>query len=114
MGHNHMVRGCALPHLFRWRGPGGGEVLTLCNNNNGALAPLPREPMDLYGLSASRDDGPDLPAPVLWTAISYGENWGPEGVLQRAPTLHRLPGKRHLPPLSPFVGDVGFLRKCHW
>lgn len=89
IGHNHMVRGCTLPPLFRWRGPEGGEVLTLATTccDYGGSAPIPQSPQDLYGLSVNNPDGIDIPGTGLFASIGYGENCGPEGAANEMETI---------------------------
>jgi hypothetical protein len=80
LGHNHMVRGSQLPPLFRWRGPEGGEVITLSTTccDYGGNHKIPASPDDLYGLSSNNPDHTELPGTALFAVIGYGENCGPE------------------------------------
>lgn len=79
IGHNWLVRGCPLPPLFRWRGPDGGEVLTLATScvNYGGNAGIPSQPEDLRGLSLNSKEGVKVAGTALFNAITYGENCGP-------------------------------------
>ena len=80
VGHNWLVRGCPLPPLFRWRGPDGGEVLTLSTScmNYGGNAGVPARPDDLRGLSQNSPEGLDVQGDAIFKTITYGENCGPE------------------------------------
>ena len=80
VGHNWLVRGCPLPPLFRWRGPDGGEVLTLSTScmNYGGNAGVPAKPDDLRGLSQNSPEGLGVQGDAIFKTITYGENCGPE------------------------------------
>jgi hypothetical protein len=81
LNHNHLVRGCHLPPLFRWRGPRGGELLAAATSGYaeyGSPTPVPGGPEDLWGLSVTNPCRPPLPGTAVLTPVCYGENCGPE------------------------------------
>jgi len=80
LGHNTMMGGCWLPPLFRWRGPGGGEVVALSSMcaDYGRTKAIPQEPLDLQELSANVSDTLHLQGSAVFAGITYGENCGPE------------------------------------
>ncbi len=84
IGHNHMVRGCALPPLFIMRGPGGHEVLTLASTcvDYGTDQRIPQRPEDLAGLSANNAEAWSLPGSACLHRIGHGENCGPDEALR--------------------------------
>lgn len=81
LGHNTMVRGCKLPPLFYCQGPAGGKVLTLASTcvDYGADFPVPKNPRELFGLSANNPKALRMPGTAILRTICYGENSGPEG-----------------------------------
>jgi len=79
LGHNWLIRGCALPPLFRWRGPDGGEVLTLSTTcaDYGGPAGLPERPDDLRSYSMNSPLGTAHAGTAIFKTVGYGENCGP-------------------------------------